>query len=266
MEKTNNAGRTPFLSVAVVGRKGGAGKTTTVFNLAGALAHEGRRVLLVDLDPQASLTGILRDERGGPGIGEALLTPRQGVESLIVPCGGTLFPEMFLIPGNRTIERAAQELSDTPAGFYRLKKLLAPLHTAYDVIIIDTPPALGFAISSALLAADLAVLPTRTAQHDLDALGDTVDLIQEQEDLGGARLAAVVPSAIRPRELHDRGAVDALTASFGDLLTAPIPYSPRVLESLTAREPLVSYDPHSAGADAYAALAARVLQEGSTRG
>jgi len=254
------------LTIAVVGRKGGSAKTTTCINVAGALARAGDRVLLVDLDPQASLTGILLGDRGAAGVGEALLAPRAALDPYIMPCGGGLFPTLFLLPGDRAIERAAQDLSDTPAGFYRLKKMLAPLRDAYDAIIVDTPPALGFAISSALLATELAVLPTRTAQHDLDALGDTVGLIQDQEELGGARLVAVVPCAVRPREVHDRGSLEALADTFGDLLATPVPYSPRVLESLTAREPLVSYDPRSAAAEAYVALAERLTREEAARG
>jgi chromosome partitioning protein len=243
--------------IAVVGRKGGAGKTTTAFNLAGAMAAAEQRVLLVDMDPQASLTGILLGQRSGLGIGSALTDPRATLDPLIIATDAGLFPEMYLVPGDRAIERAAQDLSDTATGFFRLRKLLAPL-TGFDLVVIDTPPAMGFAISSALLAADRAVLPTLTGQHDLDALADTIRLIDDQRDLGGAALVAIVPCAVRPRELHDRGAMEALTEAYGDLVTEPVPYSPRVRESLAARQPLAQYDPRSPGAQAYAALAQRL--------
>jgi len=248
--------------IAVVARKGGAGKSTTVFNVAGALAHRGQRVLIVDMDPQASLTGLFLGERTGRGIGEALIDPRATLAPLVAAVGGSLFPTLFLVPGNRGIERAAQELSDTATGFLRLRKLLAGL-AGFDTIIVDTPPALGFAISSALLAAQQAVLPTLTGQLDLDALTDTVGVIESQQELGGALLTAVVPCAVRPREVHDRGALETLAATFGPLLTPAVPYSPRVRESLIAHEPLASYDPRSAAAEAYAALAERLVPEGS---
>lgn len=262
MERAHSGrGDYPFI-VAIAGRKGGAGKTATTFNLAGALAAHGLRVLMVDMDPQASLSGILLGERGGRGVGAALLDGHAQISDYIVPLGDdgsvTTASLLSLVPGDRALERAAQELGETPAGFFRLRKLLAGLSTV-DAVVIDTPPALGFSIASAALAARYAVLPTLTSQHDLDAMGDTLRLIEEQHELGGARAVAIVPTAVRPRELHDRGAVDALRAAYGDLVTDPVPYSPRVREALAARTPMVDYEPSAPATQAYRALATRLI-------
>jgi len=247
------------LSVAVVGRKGGAGKTTTAFNLAGALAARELRVLMIDLDPQASLTGILLDERPEEGISSALLDPRATLGDLIVSLGVGLFGNLLLVPGDRGVEAAADKLAERSSGFTRLRKLLAPLQ-GIDAVVIDTPPALGFAISSALRAAQFAVVPTLTAQHDLDAMLDTVRLIAEEEEEGGARLGAVVPCAVHARERHDRGVLDVLTATYGAIVTPFVPYSPRVRESLAARTPMSMYDPAAKAAEAYDTLAAHLLE------
>ena len=130
------------LIIAIAGRKGGSGKTTTSLNLAGVLAKQGQRVLLIDLDPQASLTRlVLGDEYAQAdetdedsdtptaGIGARLLRTRKGVADLVRPA----FTRVDLVPGDRSIETTAFALTDDPTGPLRLRKLLASV-TGYDVI------------------------------------------------------------------------------------------------------------------------------------
>jgi chromosome partitioning protein len=147
--------------VAIINRKGGAGKSTTTLNLAGALAERGLRVLLVDLDPQASLTRLLSDEAisGEQGIGACIRTPGLDATTLIRHTDARL----DLIPGDRTIEAVAMVSYDNPGAFKRLRRSLLAI-TAYDIILLDTPPALGFAATSAMLAAGWARAVGSTAQ------------------------------------------------------------------------------------------------------
>lgn len=245
------------LIVVIAGRKGGAGKTTTALNLAGALAERRRRVLLVDLDPQASLTRLLLgpDADGLEGIGTRILAPQRGIEGLAT----AVLPGVDLFPGDRAIETAAMTLADNPTGPLRLRKLLAGVR-GYDVVLLDTPPALGFALNTALLAAHVAVLPTALAQQDFDALADTLALREELDELRAARVLAIVPNAVR-RDGHDQEGVDLLRASYGPLVSVAVPLAVSVKRAGNSRRPVVAYEPHGVAAQAYRALADVVEKE-----
>jgi len=254
--------------IAVAGRKGGSGKTTTSLNLAGVLAEQGQRVLLIDLDPQASLTRlVLGDEyapadegdedSGAPtaGIGARLLRTRKGVADLVRPA----FAGVDLVPGDRSIETTAFALTDDPTGPLRLRKLVAGV-TGYNVIVLDTPPALGFALNSALLAASIAVLPTMLAQQDFDALDDTMGLCDRLAELGVAERIIILPNAYRG-DGSDRANSAALADAYGARVAAPIPLAVSIKYALTARQPVVAREPAGAAAGAYRALAMRVMEE-----
>jgi len=241
--------------VAVAGRKGGSGKTTTTLNLAGALAERGQRVLMVDLDPQASLTRLLlgEDARNLEGIGARLLAPQRGLAGL----AQTVRIGIDLLPGDRAVESAGLALADNPTGALRLRKLLQGVRD-YDIIVLDTPPSLGFALNSALLAAHLAILPTALAQQDFDALADTLTLRDELDELQAARVLAIVPNAVR-RDSHDEEGVVLLQETYGALVAQPIPLAVAVKRAGNQRTPVVAYEPQGAAAQAYRALAALVV-------
>lgn len=244
--------------IAIAGRKGGSGKTTTAINLAGALAERGRRVALCDLDPQASLTRVILGAaaRDVEGIGTRILSPQHGLDGLARP---TSIAGVDIYPGDRAIETAGVALTDNPNGPFRLRKLMNPV-AGYDAVILDTPPALGFALNSALLAAQIAILPTELVQQDLDALTDTILLRDELEDLGAARITAILPNAVR-NDSHDRTSLAQLREHFGMLVADPIPLAVAVKHALNSALPVVVYEPKSAVAQAYRALTDRVEQE-----
>ena len=240
--------------VALVNRKGGSGKSTTTLNLAGTLVELGLRVLVVDLDPQASLTRLLTAEPVERGIGTCISAPGLLAADLIrdTPAG------IDLLPGDRSIESAALALHDSPSGFLRLRRVLTPI-AGYGVLLLDTPPALGFALSSAVLAAGWAVLPTATTQQDIDALVDTLAAIEElaADELTCAERLAIVPNAVH-RDLPDRGGLGALQAAYGDLVAEPVPHSSAIKRALNRRLPLARTEPKAIPMAAYRALAARV--------
>ena len=255
------------LRIGVLGRKGGSAKSTTAYNLAGAYAAAGWRSLLVDLDSQASLTRALSDEPVGPelGIGARIAEPARGLADTIRAVDDLI----DLVPGDRSIEVAAAALAQNPAGPLRLRLLLDAVAADYDAIIIDTAPMLGFTQTSALLAGDVAIVPTRTgAQQDIDAL---VDIFALRDELAAYRfataaLAAILPSNYHADEAPQRDGLAALRAGYGDLVAEPIPHSPLIERAINARVPVVLNSPRSGVATAFRRLAARLspeLDEGS---
>ncbi len=250
--------------VAIVNRKGGSGKSTTALNLGGALAELGMRVLVVDLDPQASLTRLLTDRTVECGVGTCISAPGQPAADLIQGTAAGI----DLLPGDRSIEAAALALSDSPSGFLRLRRVLAPLE-GYDVLLLDTPPALGFALSSAVLAAGWAILPTASTQQDIDALLDTMMAMDELEvdEMVCARRLAIVPNAVH-RDRPDRGGLEALRSAYGELVAEAVPHSAAIKRALNRHLPLARTEPGAKAMAAYRALARRVklAAEGSYGG
>jgi chromosome partitioning protein len=233
------------------------GKTTTSVNLGASLAELGYRVLVVDLDPQASLTRVLlRDfDELGAGIGACLGETARPVSSLIrsTPVG------IDLVPGDRMIEIVAFASHDNPGASKRLRRSLAEV-AGYDVILLDTPPQLGFALTSALLAADWAIMPTGLVQQDFDALLDTLRAIELLEDDGEqcSERLAIVPNQFQRNKIVDKSGLQLLTNEFGELIAEPVPFSEAVKKALNARQPVTSFEPRSSAATAYRALAKRV--------
>lgn len=248
------------VKIAVLGRKGGSAKTTTAYNLAGAFARTGMRCLLVDLDAQASLTRALSDEPvlAEHGIGSRIASIERGLADTLRTVG----EHIDLAPGDRSIEATALALAQNPAGPLRLRLLLEELSFRYDAMIIDTAPQLGFTQTSALLAGDIAVVPTRTgAQQDIDALAD---IFSTQEELRRYRfttadIVAIVPSNYHAEEAAQRAGLVALREAYQTLVSDPIPHSPLVERAINARTPVVLNSPRSPAAAAFRRLAGRLV-------
>jgi cellulose biosynthesis protein BcsQ len=167
-------------------------------------------------------------------------------------------PGIDVIPGNRSIEASATALAQNPTGPQRLRRLLLPIAERYDRIILDTAPALGFTQTSAMLAADLAVIPTRTGgQQDLDPLPDIFMLRHELADFGYtvADIAAILPSHYYEDATTQRNGLASLRAAYGPLITVPVPYSRVVERAMNGGVPLTESFPRSSVAQAFRALA-----------
>lgn len=239
--------------------KGGVAKTTSVANLGPALAERGRRVLLVDLDPQANLTeafgfldepaiGVhdLLDGAGGHDPAEALLAVGPGVE---------------LLPGSERLGDLAWRLVGEHDYQDRLRQVLEPLDERYDLALIDTPPGIGLWPGLALLAADAVLIPTRPHDSDVLATGKIADYIESdiRPANPGLRLlgALVTQSQSRWRLLRDtrrRFALDDV-----EVLENEVPASVRAASALRSGRPTFWLEPDGKVAMAYRRVAEELL-------
>jgi len=247
--------------VAVANQKGGVGKTTTAINVATSIAMGGRRVLLVDIDPQGNLTsGIgaktLRAEGGT--IYEALLTDDRP-DAFVLP---TTVTNLSIIPADRNLTGAEIELVALPDRERRLKRVLDPLREQFDHIFVDCPPSLGLLTLNALVAADAVLIPLHCEYFALEGLADLVGTMRR---VRGALNPGLDIEGVLLTMYDDRTNLGQLVARdvrefFKEkVFNTIIPRNVRLGEAPSHGIPCVLYDAKSRGSAAYIALAKEML-------
>jgi chromosome partitioning protein len=247
--------------LAVVNQKGGVGKTTTAVNLAAALAQAGKRVLLVDLDPQGNATmgsGIDKRTVGRTvyhallGLGE-LATIRLRAEK-----GG-----YDLVPANRDLAGAEVELVELPSRETRLRTALERVAADYDYILIDCPPSLSLLTLNGLAAAERVLIPMQCEYYALEGLSDLVGTIKRVRSSLNPKLeiAGLLRTMFDPRNTLSQQVSRELETHFGDKgYGTVVPRNVRLAEAPSYGVPAVLWDASSKGAQAYMALAGEVLE------
>jgi chromosome partitioning protein len=247
--------------LAVVNQKGGVGKTTTAVNLSAALAQAGRRVLLIDLDPQGNATmGSGIDKRTvGRTIYHALLGLGElgGIRTRAERGG------YDLVPANRDLAGAEVELVELSAREARLKSALERVADDYDFILIDCPPSLSLLTVNALTAAQRVLIPMQCEYYALEGLSDLVGTIKRvRANLNpGLEIAGLLRTMYDPRNTLSQQVSEQLEAHFGDkVYRTLVPRNVRLAEAPSHGVPGVLWDATSKGALAYVALAGEVLE------
>jgi chromosome partitioning protein len=248
-------------TIACANQKGGVGKTTTVVNLATALALAGRRVLVVDLDPQGNATsgfGIDRSSLDGT-LYEVLLEGRD-LPSVVVPTG---VDGCDFAPASVALAGAEVELASSPQRERRLGRALTSVADRYDEILLDCPPSLGLLTVNALTAASSVLIPTQCEYYALEGLSQLIATLNLVRDNLNPSLAikGVVLTMFDARTNLSADVASEVRGHFGPaVFETVIPRSVRLSEAPSFGLPIALYRADSRGAEAYAALAAELLR------
>jgi len=248
--------------IALCNQKGGVGKTTSTINLGAALVETGRDVLLVDFDPQGSLSI-------GLGVNPHMLD--RSVYDLLIPRGTITADQVIvhsdiagldILPANIDLSAAEVQLVSEVAREQTLTRVLAPLTKKYDIIMIDCAPSLGLLTINALTAAAYVIVPLECeffALRGVALLTDTIAKVQERLNADLIMLG-VLPTMFDHRTLHAREVLERVVDAFGEsVFHSVIRRTVKFPETTVAGEPITTYASGSSGAEAYRTLAREVL-------
>lgn len=251
----------PARVIAMCNQKGGVGKTTSTINLGAALAEYGRKVLLVDLDPQGALSAGL----GVPSheldrtVYNLMLERNTTVTDVLVP---TRVPGVDLIPANIDLSAAEVQLVNEVGREHALSRALAPVLPDYDIVLIDCQPSLGLLTVNALAASDYVVIPMQAeyfALRGVALLTNTIDKVVARVNPKVSVLGVLV-TMYNKGTLHSREVLERVRSAFGDkVFQTVIAKTIKFADSVVAHEPITEYAPDSPGAESYRQLAREVI-------
>jgi chromosome partitioning protein len=240
-------------AIAIFNQKGGVGKTTTNINLAASLAMKGKKVLVLDIDPQGNTTsglGIVKKDMEYTSY-ELLTDDEVDIKDTIVK---TTTEGLDLIPASVSLAGAEVELVKMDGREKRLKNALDQIKSSYDYIFIDCPPSLGLLTINSLTAVDSVLIPIQCEFYALEGVSQlmsTIDIVKKNLN-PGLEIEGVILSMFDGRTNLSIQVVEEVKKYFKDkVYTTVIPRNVRLAEAPSYGVPIFQYDPHSTGAEAY---------------
>lgn len=248
--------------IAILNQKGGCGKTTTAVNLSAALATMGRRVLVIDMDPQGNATtGLGIEKNAHDSTIYSVLTGQDHLKDAIL---GTEIPGLDMIPSNISLSGAEIELSKEVGYHAILDMAMDGVSYNYDYIFIDVPPSLGILTINCLVAADSVIIPIQAEFYALEGMADLLEAIQlvETRLKSPAPIKGILLTLYDSRTRLGRDVYENVKEYFGqteNIFKTTIPRNVRLAEAPSHGKPCITYDDESRGSLAYMELAKEII-------